>query len=94
MRQQSQHSIWESHIKRILLRVGVDASNRAGTDAVAMRLRAATWNLKLSGNVYAVTAGPYGTILALCWSQRNDPTLEAVNVVLLTDDTTGQMPVA
>lgn len=76
------------------MHVGVDAAPCAGTDAVAMCLLAATWNLKQSGNVYAVTAGPYGTILALCWSQRSDPTLEAVSVVLLTDDTTGQMPVA
>ncbi len=51
---------------------------------------AGTWNLKQSGHVYSITAGPYGTILALCWAHREDPRLEAVNLVLLTADATGQ----
>ena len=59
-----------------------------------IHLLAATWNLKLSGNVYAITAGPYGTVLALCWAHRSDPALEAVNIVLLTEDSTGWTPVA
>lgn len=49
-----------------------------------------TWNLKQSGYVYSITAGPYGTILALCWAHREDPRLEAVNLVLLSADATGQ----
>lgn len=51
-----------------------------------------TWNLKQSGHVYSITAGPYGTILALCWAHREDPRLEAVNLVLLTADATGGGP--
>ena len=57
-----------------------------------VHLLAATWNLL--GNVYAITAGPYGTVLALCWAHRGDPALEAVNIVLLTEDSTGWRPVA
>ncbi|DBA66998.1 TPA: hypothetical protein ACH3X2_002106 [Trebouxia sp. C0005] len=51
-----------------------------------------TWNLKQSGYVYSITAGPYGTILALCWAHREDPRLEAVNLVLLSADATGGGP--
>ncbi|KAL0044814.1 hypothetical protein WJX82_010409 [Trebouxia sp. C0006] len=51
-----------------------------------------TWNLKQSGQVYSITVGPYGTILALCWAHREDPRLEAVNLVLLTADATGGGP--
>lgn len=53
-------------------------------------LRTGTWDLKQFGYVYAITAGPYGTVLALCWSHRDDPGRERVNVVLLASEPTGQ----
>ena len=50
-----------------------------------------SWDLQKHGHVYSITAGPYGTVLALCWFNRHDPVTEATNIILLSSDATGKL---
>ena len=44
-----------------------------------MRPEAGSWDVKEHGMVYGLTAGPYGSLLALCWNR----TADTVALVLL-----------
>ena len=45
---------------------------------------AGSWDLKKQGHVYALSIGPYGVLLALCWDREaaGSPS----RLVLLTED--------
>ena len=40
--------------------------------AGAVQQEAGTWEVKEHGLPYGLTAGPYGSLLALCWNRETD----------------------